>query len=48
MQKFNDDVTLEINTVFAGIDIYVPDDVRIITVSSTPIFGGFSFRKIRK
>ncbi len=43
--KFNEDVTLEINTVFAGIDIYVPDDVRIITVSSTPIFGGFSFRK---
>ena len=43
--KFNDDVTLEINTVFAGIDIYVPDDVRIITVSSTPIFGGFSFGK---
>lgn len=43
--KFNEDVTLDISTVFAGVDIYVPADVRIVTVSSTPIFGGLSFRK---
>ena len=43
--KFNEEVTRDISTVFAGVDIYVPADVRIVTVSSTPIFGGLSFRK---
>lgn len=43
--KFNDVVTLEVSNIFAGVDIYVPDDVRVETVSSTPILGSLSFRK---
>lgn len=43
--NFNSNVTIEINTVFAGIDIYVPENVQVITVSSTPIFGGVTVRK---
>lgn len=45
--NFNRDVTIDVSTVFAGIDIYVPENVQIVTVSSTPIFGGLSFRKNR-
>ena len=42
---FNNDVIIDISTVFGGIDIYVPENVRVEVISSTPIIGGFSSRK---
>ena len=34
------DITLELTTIFGGIDLYVPSKARI-KVTGTPVFGGF-------
>ncbi|NLV87923.1 MAG: cell wall-active antibiotics response protein [Tissierellia bacterium] len=38
---YNNEATIELNAMFGGIDIYVPDDWRV-EVKGTPVFGGWS------
>ena len=39
--KINEDTIVNINSIFGGVDLLVPNDVDI-KVNSTPIFGGVS------
>ncbi len=43
----NDDVVINLSSIFGGIDIYVPEDINV-KVSSTSIFGGISDKRIQK
>ena len=40
----NEDIVINATAVFGGIDIFVPDNVKVV-VSSVPIFGGTSNKK---
>lgn len=42
--KINEDVVIDTTSVFGGIDIYVPDNIKI-KVKSTSIFGGVDNKK---
>ena len=44
--KINEDVVINTTSVFGGIDIYVPDNIKI-KVKSTSIFGGVDNKKIK-
>lgn len=44
--KINEDVVIDTTSVFGGIDIYVPDNIKI-KVKSTSIFGGVDNKKIK-
>ena len=44
--KINEDVVINTTSVFGGIDIYVPDNIKI-KVKSTSIFGGVDNNKIK-
>lgn len=37
---FTGDATLNVTAIFGGIDLYVPANVRVVTDSVTPLFGG--------
>lgn len=45
--KITNDIILEVSAIFGGIDIFVPPDVQVEIITSTPIFGGFSHRRNR-
>ena len=42
--KIEKDIVINTLSVFGGIDIYVPDDVKV-KVSSTPFFGGVEVKR---
>lgn len=42
--KIEKDIVINTLSVFGGIDIYVPDDVKV-KVSSTPLFGGVEVKR---
>ena len=44
--QINEDVVIDTTSVFGGIDIYVPDNIKI-KVKSTSIFGGVDNKKIK-
>ena len=44
--KINEDIVIDTTSVFGGIDIYVPDNIKI-KVKSTSIFGGVDNKKIK-
>ena len=44
--KINEDVVINTTSVFGGIDIYIPDNIKI-KVKSTSIFGGVDNKKIK-
>lgn len=44
--KINEDVVINTTSVFGGIDIYAPDNIKI-KVKSTSIFGGVDNKKIK-
>ncbi len=44
--KINEDVVIDTTSVFGGIDIYAPDNIKI-KVKSTSIFGGVDNKKIK-
>ena len=43
-EKIEKDIVINTLSVFGGIDIYVPDDVKV-KVSSTPFFGGVEVKR---
>ncbi len=43
--QITNDIVLDISNIFSGVDIYVPSDVNVETLSGTPILGGLSYRE---
>ena len=44
-QLYNNEASIELNAIFGGIDIYVPENLRV-EVKGTPLFGGWSNKTI--
>ena len=42
--KITEDIVLELTAVLGGIDIYIPDDVRVEIISGVPVLGGFEHK----
>ena len=42
--KITEDIVLELTAVLGGIDIFLPDNVRVEIISGTPILGGFEHK----
>lgn len=42
--KITEDIVLDLTSVLGGIDIFIPDNVRIEIISGTPILGGFEHK----
>lgn len=45
--NINEDIIIDANVMFGGIDVYVPPNVEVEIIYGTPIFGGFSSRENR-
>lgn len=42
--KITEDIVLDLTAVLGGIDIFIPDNVRVEIVSGVPILGGFEHK----
>ena len=42
--KITDDIVLELTAVLGGIDIFIPDNVRVEIISGVPVLGGFEHK----
>ena len=42
--KITEDIVLELTAVLGGIDIFIPDNVRVEIISGVPVLGGFEHK----
>lgn len=42
--KITEDIVLELTAVLGGIDVYIPDNVRVEIISGVPVLGGFEHK----
>lgn len=42
--KITEDIVLELTAVLGGIDVYIPEDVRVEIISGVPVLGGFEHK----
>lgn len=42
--KITEDIVLELTAVLGGIDVYIPNDVRVEIISGVPVLGGFEHK----
>ncbi|WP_133016088.1 hypothetical protein [Clostridium cuniculi] len=42
--KITEDIVLELTAVLGGIDVFIPDNVRVEIISGVPILGGFEHK----
>lgn len=42
--KITEDIVLELTTILGGIDVFLPNDVRVEIISGVPVLGGFEHK----
>lgn len=42
--KITEDIVLELTAVLGGIDVFIPDNVRVEIISGVPVLGGFEHK----